>query len=344
MAVPCITLTGLYGDMRRQAREYVLALGATYSGNLALGETTYIVCDPILLSETGPSEKLLLAIEAGIPILSFRWLEDSFFAHRLLPTQDYYVTITASDPSSAGSGVHTLQSQQEFSFERERLRNNEDQDPQGRNAFGENIVPNTTQINHHIYLALEQVPLTLPSPQAMSQEGAAIPPPSDIGSTTSQEKEITQVDAHVSNLLGTLSVASPRRERTPMYKSATEQKLSPSLEAMSLSPAAIVHPGAPLVGPGNSLSPLTSLTLEGLQKEHGTTCSATAYASATVETKQERILQFIAKDMTHGAKMLYDVDVGSGRRTFARALIKTIYTPSTAPHDLWMGEPVLISI
>jgi hypothetical protein len=96
-----ITFTGIYGEMRRRGREYVECLKAVYDGCLVLGVTTHVVCDPTRIAGSAPSEKLLLAVEAGLPVLSFRWLEKCAQAGRWIPLEGYTVALRAMQPATA---------------------------------------------------------------------------------------------------------------------------------------------------------------------------------------------------------------------------------------------------
>lgn len=126
-----------------------------------------------------------------------------------------------------------------------------------------------------------------------------------------------------------------------IHQSSSEPSFHPSPAAAisNQQPAASVQLGKPL-----ALSKeFTKAQLEALIVHHGSyeaIKNATFYESATVYVKgvgeREKSVEILTRDgASHGVVMLYDVLKG-GKKVFARACIKKIYTLEGS-QDVWMG-------
>lgn len=364
--VPNISLTGIYGAERRQCRVLIESLGGNYTGNLEVNSstrTTHLVCDllPGNLHFSYLTEKMAVALDMGIPVVSSRWLKDSSANGSFLNESKYILdpeSCFAPEPCSV-----------------EQLRSLPDPEAQASSSghFLKHTTPGHSSVSSKgsacvslavklVKEALGELPSTgagsclenssvlsgsaglipeteLPQLQILSPHGSVSAPVTrsdarEPASSTSESASAAAApgsddDIDITSALSHLSV----KEDTP--NSALRV---PSPAALSMSNLSTVTIGHALSG-----APTSQRTLQALLKHHALDKSSavTFYRCVTLKTEFGRELQFTAGDITHGARMLYDVDPATGRREHALIVIKSIYSLETLPGDVWMGESCL---
>ena len=110
---------------------------------------------------------------------------------------------------------------------------------------------------------------------------------------------------------------------------------------MSLAPASKIYKGDKVCASASAF------TLKGLREHHGAAAVAGAvafYRSATVVTEAGRQLEFVAGDISHGAKMIYDVEPVRKSLLHACVVVKSIYSLAAAPDDVWMGALFVVAL
>ena len=380
--MPHLTFTGIYGDMRRRGKEQIESFpNLVYSGSLLVGETTHLITDPTalptLLSSTAPSEKLRLAIDACIPVISHKWLEDSATLGRLLPTTPY--EITNFDPAVQIKTGASWTSGNEVS-PIEKLREAPAMSPQDKifdfinGAFSPGQQPSN--------------PIDNP-PQQAAPSFQAPPQPSFDPEDLSLDA-LSSPDSHMhsyGSLMGFSDFvgASPTgarspglppipeeiefnplfemEERDPASKSESPGGAAP-IQTLTMSrnttgmraqrssllrfaPMGAAHLPHSLVTPGPPIAKKPSpLTLAGIRKHHNTTRAPFFFETASVligRHRRQEVL-FTAGDIAHGAKIIYDVVPETGQQIFAHVIIKSIYTLAGKVDDIWMEHHYLFNV
>eukprot|EP00878_Enallax_costatus_P033086 GHUV01036472.1.p1 GENE.GHUV01036472.1~~GHUV01036472.1.p1 ORF type:complete len:277 (+),score=105.12 GHUV01036472.1:647-1477(+) len=82
-----LTASGFHGAAKQELQRLASSIGATYSGDLVQGVTTHLICKRLI--DCFGSIKYQRALEWGIHIVTYEWLEASSAAGRPLPEQDY---------------------------------------------------------------------------------------------------------------------------------------------------------------------------------------------------------------------------------------------------------------
>lgn len=359
MTTTHITFTGIYGEMRRRGKEYVERLKAVYDGCLVLGVTTHVVCDPTRIAGSAPSEKLLLAVEAGIPVLSFRWLEQCAQAGRWLPLEGYTIALRAMHPATgfASEPEAVLEERCEIIEDREPTANGkssksgsdiviEDDDVTAfRDAAG-CFVGCSIEIHQNVNLNRNQdadrsnratceqdehvVESRRRSNAAAEQNSASVPPTSPSLSPT-----------HLRLTYSCPRAESSRVEALPnMIKVSTDAPRSPPPAAAIFQPMVSVKAGPFIKASERWLS----RKIQSIEAHHGVPLQPEqvkfyeiATVSNTANEAQKKVILKSSPDQ--GVSLLYDVDKVSGKKTFARALITCIYSLEIATDhsELWMG-------
>jgi hypothetical protein len=89
-----ITTTGFRHVDLRQTAEAVRLMGATYQEHL-LPSTSVLVCG----DKTIRKEKAIYASKHKIPVVSAEWLWASFHSRKMVPVEEYMMSLPAFDPS-----------------------------------------------------------------------------------------------------------------------------------------------------------------------------------------------------------------------------------------------------
>lgn len=371
--------------MRRRGKDQIGALnGVTYSGSLLVGETTHLITDSAalatLLSSAAPSDKLRLAIDAGIPILSHQWLEDSARAGRVLPTSSYEINIDAARQAMTEASWTTGNAMSPV----EKLREAPAMTSQQNLGFiDEPFSPGPDPSSHRRLTAITAEPLsgpsTTPRRQVLEAEELSL---GELSSPDSLMRSYCSLRA-LSDLMGA-SPGGRDRDRSPGLPPIPEDiEFNPLFELEERPPgtisdgsaaAAALHSltishhttrvrterssllrfaplGAPhlphsIVTPGPPAAKKPSaMTLAGIKSHHNTPRAPLFFSSAKVliglHRKQEVV--FRAGDIAHGAKIIYDVDQNTGQQIFAHVIIKSIYALAGKPEEIWMEHHYLFN-
>jgi hypothetical protein len=321
------------------------------------------------------SEKLDRAMEACIPIVSFEWLLKSAAAGQFLPAHPYLVaqpiTLTSGPPTAescmqspnveVGStspvptppSVEMLRCTVEMAFEPSEAHGHAKnlqflhgealtpirEEDGGRDA----LIPKKRTEAKLQSGCLHDVLQDLPSPQQVLQASTV----AVVHENALYESAISALAAkahhHRSNPHRLIDACTPSadskehvcstsREGKPKPQDTDSVDLQPSPSALALLPISVVAAGPPL----SKRVPPSQQTIDGLKAHHGHATRASFYQSATVELPSGKCLTFTIGEMCHAAKMLYDVDPVTGKRMYARALVRSIYTLPSCPDEVWM--------
>ncbi|KAH7616051.1 hypothetical protein NADE_000886 [Nannochloris sp. 'desiccata'] len=372
-----LTFTGIYGDLRRCGKETLKRFNVPYSGSLVSGETTHLICDPAtlstLLSAMAPSDKLRLAVEEGIPIVSYQWLDDSAAAGRMLLPAQYLLDLESSLPAltevscTAGNG---------YMSPIERLRaasvNNNSEVNAGCFAVDSMLSPGLSLLAE----AAEEkasVPARsndvskgdacsfeeLPSPEGFEnnqQQSSMVEisfgsggnggfgSPDGAGGShglpaiPEEDQEAAEIasawDADQCYANIIAADFSDLNIAKPRSKSRVQRS---SLSRYAPWGAAQLPLSIVLAGQASAKKP-SSKTLAGIKQIHGsrTPFFFSSLLAKTGHAPKVQEIAFKAGDLSHGAKIIYDTDTQTGQQIFAHVVIKTIYALAGSPDSLWM--------
>jgi hypothetical protein len=373
-----LTFTGIYGEQRRRGKEILSNFNVDYSGSLVAGETTHLVCDAStltsLLSALAPSDKLHLAVDEDIPLVSYQWLDDSAAAGRMLPPSRYLLDLESSLPAltevsctAASNGymspIERLRAASEDFVSKENagffavdsmlspglslLADEADEEKastpaesKGKNkehSFEDLISPEGFSKDQH---QSSMVEISFGSP------GGAFGSPCLPAIPEDDQEEAAEVDAAwdadqcYANIIAAdfsnLKIAKPR-SKTRIQRSSLSRYAPWGAAQLPLS---IV-----LAGQASAKKP-SSRTLAGVKQIHGnrTPFFFSSLLAKTGHAPQIQEVAFKAGDLSHGAKILYDTDTQTGQQVFAHVIIKSIYALAGNPDELWMEHHYMFTV
>ena len=346
-----------------------------YNGSLVSGETTHLVCDPAtlstLLSAMAPSDKLRLAVEEGIPIVSYQWLDDSAAAGQILLPSQYLLDLQSALPAltevscTAGDGYMSP-----IELLRATSVNANSDVNAGYFAADSMLSPGLNLLAEAVE---EKVSLSarskddvskgnahsfedLPSPDCFSKDqqqssmvgisfgcgggggdGFGSPGGSPgLPAIPEEVQEAAEVDSawDADQCYANIVAADFSNLKIAKPRSRSRVQRS-SLSRYAPWGAAQLPLSMVLAGQASAKKP-SSKTLAGIKQIHGnsTPFFFSSLLAKTGHTPQE--IAFKAGDLSHGAKIIYDTDTQTGQQIFAHVIIKTIYTLAGSPDELWM--------
>jgi len=378
-----LTFTGIYGDLRRRGKEILKKFNVVYSGSLVSGQTTHLICDPAtlstLLSAMAPSDKLRLAVEEGIPIVSYQWLDDSAAAGQILHPSQYLLDLHSSLP--ALTEVSTVSNGYMSPVERLRAAsvNTNSEVKAGCFAADSMLSPNLSLLAE---AAEEKASVPTKSKEDHSEDNAysfeELPSPERFSKIQQQRsmvdisfgsggggfgspgggggspglpaipeeiQEAAEVDfAWDADQCYANNVAADFSNlKIAKHRSRSRVQRS-SLSRYAHWGAAHLPLSIVLAGQASAKRP-SSKTLSGIRQIHKnrTLFFFSSLLAKTGQGHQEIDIAFKAGDLGHGAKIIYDTDTQTGQQIFAHVIIKTIYALAGSPDDLWMEHHYLFT-
>ena len=373
----CVSFTGIYGEMRRRGKQQLKSLGVAYSGSLLVNETTLLITDPsslsTLLAPGAPSDKLRLAVDHDIPVVSHQWLEDSAIAGKLLSIDDdspYILNMTIAMPAlTEASGTFSDHDNMCSPVEKLREALSHHTAPENRPfvdfpavgaAQNEDAVaalsppPHIQQ--HQSESLVEELAspagsdMDIASPDGSFSFGGAVPATENendcLPAVLAEDGDHFDADLMPSfnDTAGAEKGADAFSNQEKGQSGARARSQRSSLSRMALTahhlPLSITVPGEPL--PSHTPTPKL---LAAIKKKHGTSRAPTFYSSIEVLIGKNRVdkVTFVAGDYSHGAKIVYDTDPRTNRQIFAHVIVKSIYTLKRRPAELWMEHHYLFT-